>query len=120
VGTIDARAATAAVLLFIVAAMWLFVLGLVGWLGVPRWQLVVLSATQAAWIIGAGLLAGWRWARKGALLYAMFGLALGVWSAWVGMSAEYGTYDAVEWVFTAVVGSVAILIGGLVLRPFAR
>jgi hypothetical protein len=117
VRTVDARAATAALLLFLCAAMWLFVLGLVGWLGVPQWQLLVLAATQAAWIIGAALLAGWRWARIASLFYALFGLALGVWLASFGMTADYDTF---EWVFTAVVGAAAILIGGLVARPFAR
>lgn len=82
--TIDARAATAAVLLFLYAAMWLFVLGLVGWVGVPLWQVLLLSLTQAAWVIGGALLAQWRWARFAALTYAMFGLALGVWQRGTG------------------------------------
>jgi hypothetical protein len=33
------------------------------------------------------------------------------------MTADYDTF---EWVFTAVVGAAAILIGGLVARPFSR
>lgn len=115
--TIDARAATAAGLLFLYAAMWLFILGLVGWLGVRGWQVLMLSLTQAAWIIGAALLARWRWGRIGTLIYAMFGIGLGIWSAWFGMTSDYDTSD---WVFTAVLGAVPILIGGLALRPFSR
>lgn len=116
VRTVDARAATAAVLLFLFAAMWLLVLSLAGWLGIPLWQIVVLVATQTAWIIGAALLAGWRWARLAAVVYAVFGLVLALWSASFGMTAEYTTF---EWAFSAVAGVVAVLIGAIVAKPFA-
>jgi hypothetical protein len=114
VRTVHARAATAAVLLFLYAALWLVLLGLAGWVGVPRSVLLVLAATQAGWVVGVGLLAGWRWARFAAILYAVFGFALGVWSAWFGMTANYGTTD---WIFTGIIGFVPVLIGGLALKP---
>lgn len=114
--SVDSRAASAAALLFLFAVAWLFVMGLA--IGIPLLQLLVFGATQTAWVIGAALLAGWRWARPAALVYAALQLGFVVYSAYFGISTSQ--YTALDWVFTAAVGGVAILIGALAVKPFAR
>jgi hypothetical protein len=99
-------------MLFIDAMLWLFISSLAAWGGFPSWQLSVIALTQSGWIIGAGLLARWGWARPATVLYALFGLALSIWSAWVGSGADY---TAADWVVTALVAAIPLLAALLVL-----
>jgi hypothetical protein len=112
---VHARAATAAVLLFLYAGLWLVLLGLAGWVGpsmgrpTPRRNPDRLGhRRRVTRRVEVGPLAS--------ILYAVFGFALGAWSAWFGMTANYGIAD---WIFTGIVGIVPVLIGGLALRRTA-